>query len=109
MIGGLPGSAQSLRLSPHHRPCDRVVARDQARQVDAQQLAIPDADAAVDDAEVDAGWLAEDEGGERIVDGAAGEAEFVEAEADQVGGHAGGEDADVVAAEDRGTAAGGES
>ena len=93
------GSRYALaQLPPYQSGRDAVVTPDERRQVDVEQVAVPDTDASVDDAEVDGGRLAEDDRGERVVDRAAREGKRVETVADEVSSHAGREVANVVAA-----------
>ena len=93
-------SASLTQFVAHEGAGDGVVTLDECGQIDSEQLLILYAHTAIDDAEIDAGRLAEDDGGQGIVDGSARESEGVEAVADNVGGHAWREIAYVVATED---------
>src|ERR687894_1300376 len=84
--GSREASSRLPELAPHERSRQGVVLLDQHRQIDIDQLPVADADLAVDDAGGDVGRLAEDEGGEGVVDGTS-EAKGVHPVADQVGGH----------------------
>ncbi len=96
----------SSQLSSDERARDGVVPFNQHGQVYVEQLAILNLHAAVDDAQVHVGRLAEDERGQRVVDRATGEAERVEPVADEVRRHTWREHADVVASERRRAATG---
>ena len=71
----------------------------QRRQVNGEQLSFFHHDAPVDDGEFHVLRLAEDGGSQRIMNRAARVAQRVQSQADEVGGHAGGQRADVVTAQ----------
>src|SRR5437764_3002459 len=104
---GRPGQ-HTLTIPRDEGTGQRVVVGDQGRQVDVDELAALNAHAPIDDAEVNGGRLAEDQRGKGIVDGAPGEGQCVEAEADEVRRHAGREVANIVAAKYGGAAPGGQ-
>ena len=74
-----------------------IVTRHNCREIGAEQLAALDANAAIDDTQVDFRWVTKYQCSQWIVNRAAGEAKCVKAEPDDVGRHARRQDADVVA------------
>src|SRR5579872_5666829 len=78
---------------------------DEYRQVNIEQLPILNSYSPIDDAQIDLWWVAENQRGQGIVNGPACQVECVEAVADEIGGHAGREIANIVTAQGSSAAA----
>ena len=76
---------------------------DQDRQIGGEQLTVFDHDLTVDDRQVDPRRLTEDQRGDRIMQRAR-HSDIIKTIGDDIGRHADGDAADIVAAEDSGAA-----
>src|SRR5579885_1956430 len=90
------------QFPPHKGAGNSIVTTDESGQVDIEQGLVLHAHAAIDDAQVNARRMAEDKRSQRVMRRAASECQRIETIADEVGGHTGGEIADIVATEDGG-------